>query len=57
MKPAVSVYKLLNSSGGSDLLKYILLRTTDIFSIEPLFSVLEDIMQKSVAKVVLGETS
>lgn len=56
MKPAVSVYKLLNSSGGSDLLKYILLRTTDIFSIEPLFSVLED-MQKSVAKVVLGGTS
>lgn len=55
MKPAVSVYKLLNS-GGSDLLKYILLRTIDIFSIEPLFSVLED-MQKSVAKIVLGGTS
>lgn len=57
MKPAVSVYKLLNSSGGSDLLEYILLRRTDIFSIEPLFSVLEDIIQKSVPKVVLSGTS
>jgi len=59
MKPAASVYKLLNSSGGSDLTLTPFAQNNSFtyLAFEPLFSVLEDVMRASVTKVVWGGTS